>query len=250
MTIGVQIGRSDAASWGRRSPSEAGLAGPADVTRARVAEARSDLGRELAARRKAAGLTQTAFARRVGYSRSTVANLEVGRQCAPRLWERADQELGAAGALVGGFNQVNALERALQAQVTRARQRHRVEQHAPVVADGCGCPVVVGRWTGRESRALREALRMSVRAFAEYLGMSTASVTCWENGNPTPLRLATQAVLDQALKLADAEVKARFGLILANPSDGVSGTGAEDRRSVAGGSVVTALHGRERTRTA
>ena len=48
-----------------------------------------------------------------------------------------------------------------------------------------------------------------------------------------PLRLATQAVLDQALKLADADAETRFGLILASAPDGMSGAGGG--RSVAGG---------------
>ncbi|MFY1637252.1 helix-turn-helix domain-containing protein [Solwaraspora sp. WMMB335] len=121
----------------------------------------------------------------------------------------------------------------------------------PVAAvDSCGCDVAIGRWTGRESRALREALRMSVRAFAEYLGVSKNAVSWWENRDPAPLRLATQAVLDQALKLADADTRTRFGLILADDSDEFPGVRSGPARNVADGSTVTPLHGRERARTA
>ncbi|ROO51800.1 hypothetical protein EDC02_6687 [Micromonospora sp. Llam0] len=78
--------------------------------------------------------------------------------------------------------------------------------------------MVVGRWTAREIRALREALRMSVRAFAEHLGLAVAAVTAWEHRTtPATPTLAAQSVLDQALTLADTNSKARFQLLLANP---------------------------------
>ena len=67
---------------------------------------------------------------------------------------------------------------------------------------------------------------MSVRAFAEYLGMSKDSVTSWENRTSAPLRLTTQAVLDQALKLADADTRTRFGLILTAGQEDPSAAGA------------------------
>lgn len=40
--------------------------------------------------------------------------------------------------------------------------------------------VMVRRWTGRESRALRHAMRLSVRDFAAKLGAGARSVTKWE----------------------------------------------------------------------
>ncbi|GAA4690964.1 helix-turn-helix domain-containing protein [Phytohabitans rumicis] len=82
--------------------------------------------------------------------------------------------------------------------------------------EGCGCGLTVVRWSGRETRALREALRMSIRAFAEHLGVSAATVSGWEHPSaPAPPRLSTQELLDQALKLAGADARTRFGLILA-----------------------------------
>jgi hypothetical protein len=60
-----------------------------------AAQARLALGRELAAARRAAGYTQATFAPLVGYSRSTVGNVETGRQHVPRtFWGRCDQVLG------------------------------------------------------------------------------------------------------------------------------------------------------------
>jgi hypothetical protein len=92
---------------------------------------------------------------------------------------------------------------------------------------------------------------MSVRVFAEYLGVRTSTVSGWEHrSTPAPPSLGTQAVLDQALKLADADAKTRFGLILASVADCACGAGTNGAGSVAGGSTVTPLHGRERARVA
>ena len=65
----------------------------------RIGELRLALGRQLAAYRKAANYSQHQLAPLVGYGRSTVANVEVGRQQVPRaFWLRcddvADQTLG------------------------------------------------------------------------------------------------------------------------------------------------------------
>jgi len=49
-----------------------------------VENARPALGGKLAACRRAAGYSQVGIAVVVGYSRSTVANVEVGRQHVPR----------------------------------------------------------------------------------------------------------------------------------------------------------------------
>ncbi|GAA1886116.1 hypothetical protein GCM10009687_63320 [Asanoa iriomotensis] len=89
------------------------------------------------------------------------------------------------------------------------------EQRAALTVPACGCGLVVGRWTPREARMLREALRMTVRAFGEHLGMTTNTVSLWENARAvTPLRLATQSVLDRALKMADADARGRFAVLL------------------------------------
>jgi transcriptional regulator with XRE-family HTH domain len=249
MTAGARVGRPDATMGARRVP------GYLEITRGDVAEARKDIGRRLAEWRGAVELTQVELAGRISYSRSTLASVETGRHCAPRkFWQRVDREVGAAGGLVAAFDQVDALVRALQAQTVQARERQRAAKYAPpaapVAADGCGCGVAVGLWTGRESRALRVALRMSMRVFGEHLGVQTSTVSGWESNDTAPLRLASQAVLDQALKLADADAKTRFGLILDSDADGACGAGTGGAGSVAGGSVVTPLHGRERTRTA
>lgn len=72
-----------------------------------VRAARLELGVQLATLRKAAGLTQHALAPLVGYSRTTVANIEVGRQLAERtFWVRADSALNTTGVLTLAYDSV------------------------------------------------------------------------------------------------------------------------------------------------
>jgi transcriptional regulator with XRE-family HTH domain len=73
----------------------------------------------------------------------------------------------------------------------------------------------VHHWTGLEARALRRALRLSVRAFAQSLGVATATVSKWESKlAATEPRPDTQAILDTALARADASVHLRFETLL------------------------------------
>jgi len=75
----------------------------------------------------------------------------------------------------------------------------------------------VGRWTGHEARALRLALRLSVRAFAERLGVATRTVSKWEKaGKTTTPWPDSQAILDTTLAHAPDEAKARFALLMAS----------------------------------
>jgi hypothetical protein len=88
-----------------------------------VETARRELGAELAAYRRAAGHSQVAFASMIAYSRSTVANVETGHQHVARgFWERADEVLGARGALTKAHDEVEAIaRRERQAAVRAAR---------------------------------------------------------------------------------------------------------------------------------
>ncbi len=72
----------------------------------------SALGVELAAYRRAAGYTQAQFAELTGYSRSTIANLETGRQHVSRdFWERADRVLRTGGVLATGYDETESASR-------------------------------------------------------------------------------------------------------------------------------------------
>lgn len=71
---------------------------------------------------------------------------------------------------------------------------------------------MVNRWTGRETRLLRHALRLSVRAFAEDLGVSPRTVSKWESGGSAHQpRPELQAALDTMLRRADQDERSRFG---------------------------------------
>ena len=82
------------------------------------------------ARRQAAGYSQEEFAPLTGYGRSTLANVETGRQNVPRaFWVRCQEELGA-GSLVPAYDEIQAMVRADrlaaagQAQVAREARVH------------------------------------------------------------------------------------------------------------------------------
>lgn len=75
--------------------------------------------------------------------------------------------------------------------------------------------VRVRQWTGAETRALRDALRLSVRRFANQLGVAVRTVSKWEAGGRTiQLRPDTQSILDTALAHADEAVQNRFVWLL------------------------------------
>ncbi|WP_431728905.1 helix-turn-helix domain-containing protein [Verrucosispora sp. TAA-831] len=204
------------------------------ITRDHLDDARRNLGRHLARRRNAVGLRQVDLAKLIRYSRSAIAGVEAGRDNTTRIfWYNADVALGARGALLALFDQLDALVRSLHAQKARARDQERQqfglppaplipEQAAgPAACAGCG-PVVVGRWTGREVRAFREALRMSVDGFAEHLGVDPSTIHGWEHKRVAPPTRAAQLALDQVLTLAHTDVKARFRLLLDLPDDSAS----------------------------
>ncbi|MCX4386476.1 DUF5919 domain-containing protein [Micromonospora peucetia] len=103
-----------------------------------------------------------------------------------------------------------------------------------------GTMTPVQRWTGRETKTLRYALRMSIRDFAVHLGVAQRTVSKWEAGgesvNPRP---EMQAALDTALAQAADEAQRRFASALhqAKPTapDSVGGLdlGAAARQQVA-----------------
>lgn len=105
--------------------------------------------------------------------------------------------------------------------------------------------IVVGEWTGAETRMLRRALRMTLEQFAEYLGAGVRTVADWEaaGSSITPSSVMQQA-LDTALERATPEARARFGILVPNLRAGTARAHGEedsaDRREF-GGLVVTSL---------
>jgi len=69
----------------------------------------------------------------------------------------------------------------------------------------------VQRWTGAETKALREAMRLSVRDFAAYLAVDRRTVNKWEaRAADITLLPESQELLDTALRRASEEVQERF----------------------------------------
>lgn len=81
----------------------------------------------------------------------------------------------------------------------------------------------IQKWSGREARALREAMRMSVRDFAARLGISARAVSKWEASGETMVpRPDSQSMLDTMLENVSPSVRERFELSL---GIGMAGTG-------------------------
>jgi DNA-binding XRE family transcriptional regulator len=120
-----------------------------------IAEARKALGRQLAARREATGLTQEQLAPLVHYRRSTVANAETGHStCSRTFWERCDEVLGANGALLRRYDDFKALRRRHHIEIAERLEADRGQsgQLAAPAADGrekirVGGQFDPGRWT-------------------------------------------------------------------------------------------------------
>jgi hypothetical protein len=79
---------------------------------------------------------------------------------------------------------------------------------------------VVASWTGRRADALRQALRMTNEAFAEHLGIAVRTVAYWRARPEVVPRPLMQEMLDVALARAPEQVRAQFGLLLAEREHG------------------------------
>lgn len=77
----------------------------------KLSDAKRALGRRLAGWRRTRGLTQDDVARLVYSTRSTVANVENGRQVVDRVfWGQCESLLRAGGELINGYDEYRALE--------------------------------------------------------------------------------------------------------------------------------------------
>src|SRR6266508_6140772 len=130
------------------------------ITPEAIAEARRQLGRQLAALRKAAGYnSEHDLAPLTFFGRSTIANVEMGRQHAGRaFWRRCDEVLGTDGVLTAGYDEIEAMVARQRDEAVQALQTNR--------------PGVIGRgerddrpdrgprWTSGLDQALREAVAL------------------------------------------------------------------------------------------
>ena len=111
-----------------------------------VAALLRELGQQLAALRREAGLTQENLGALAGFSRSTVSVAEIGRQPHAReFWAACDKALDSGGVLAAGFDQIDAVREAeehaaacaaQEARETRALAALTAAQHRADVAAG------------------------------------------------------------------------------------------------------------------
>ncbi|MFI6763811.1 helix-turn-helix transcriptional regulator [Micromonospora sp. NPDC050417] len=88
--------------------------------------AKHELGRRLAKLRNAQRLLQKDIAQRVHSTRSTVANVEAGRQMVDRVfWQQCDALLNAGGTLLSGYDAYRRLDAQYQAEQAEAARRAR-----------------------------------------------------------------------------------------------------------------------------
>lgn len=99
-----------------------------------VTALRRELGAQLAARRRQAGLSQAEFGRRGGFSRSAVAGAESGHQPAsPQFWAHADRILCSGDFFARGRDAIEqriALERRMAADRAWAHAAQKTAQAA------------------------------------------------------------------------------------------------------------------------
>lgn len=85
-----------------------------------------ELGQQLAALRREAGLTQENLAALTRFSRSTVSVAEIGRQPHAReFWATCDKALDSGGVLAAGFDQIDAVREAEERAAACAAQEAR-----------------------------------------------------------------------------------------------------------------------------
>ena len=112
-----------------------------------------------------------------------------------------------------GPHHITALNKHLANKRRRARGVRWVASYRRFAGDSG--VTTIQRWTGREARALREALRMSIRDFAARLGVSERAVSKWEAGGAAKIpRTDSQAMLDTTLETASPDARARFELFI------------------------------------
>ena len=227
-----------------------------------IEQARCALGADLATYRRAAGYSQAELARLTTYSRSTVANVETGRQHAPLgFWQRADTAVGAGGALTAANDKVEAAvrrEREAAARAARAARLARAEQwRPPDTGDqeqrraGAGWTETIGKahvaavslWSGGlddpalgDEDAGSEATVVALRWLIAPPGASAARLDGWRpicSGDLRRLRGVRQCLKDidnahgggAALPMAMSYVRGEIPRLLDGRYDDATGRG-------------------------
>jgi transcriptional regulator with XRE-family HTH domain len=105
-----------------------------------IRDARRRLGRQLAAWRLRADLTQAQLARRTGYHRTTIAHAEAGDRVSRDLAEAADRVLDAGGRLTASRDAISAAVAARDQAAREPRSRAATQaEHGPPVPGPAVC---------------------------------------------------------------------------------------------------------------
>lgn len=107
-----------------------------------IAALRRELGRQLAACREAAGVSQTRLASYTGYSRSTGANVETGHQSVPpSFWQRCDECLATVDTLTTRYEALQALKQQRKRDRADALKAERAARLVPPAATPVAAPI-------------------------------------------------------------------------------------------------------------
>lgn len=110
--------------------AEARAGNPADSRDAQRRD-RRELGRQLAAWRARAHLSQRELAHRTGYTRSTISSAEAGEPLSAQFWARADRALAAEGRLIAAHARIEAAMSAARRRAARLTWWTRAEAAGP-----------------------------------------------------------------------------------------------------------------------
>ena len=167
-----------------------------------VAAAKLALGARLAALRHAAGANQHAFARLVHTSRSSIANIERGRQLSTRdFWQRCDAVLHANGSLLRSYDDLRELQGRRHREAADSISAHReVEIHGLSVAPLEGVP----------EQSLNAALLVVLDGLRSALTVYRPVTGPVGSGRPLPAVWAATIELHEAYQRADYGAAARM----------------------------------------
>ena len=172
-----------------------------------------ELGRQLAASRQAAGLSQHGLAGLAEYSRSTIANAETGRQRVPRrFWQRCDDALGTGTALARGYDDITALTRRRRPRDAAASQQTRLAAHESQV--GVPSDPAAQAEDGQPDNNSLEAVRLRLSAALEEGAPSEENLEAWEqaalaHGAATRYKLTQDVLVALGADLAELDTTLR-----------------------------------------
>ncbi|MCZ7379754.1 helix-turn-helix domain-containing protein [Micromonospora sp. WMMC250] len=177
---------------------------PQDVAKAWVA-----LGQMLARSRKAAGYTQETFAARVSYGRSTIANVETGRQRVGRdFWTRSDELLGTGGRLSQEYDRIRLASTRYMPSGMAANQASQVAAEpssftaGEMLARPSGTDYLMGEWNSFSTLTSMLAQQRQAVSPDALLGLIEAHRDClsalYRKAGRAPVRADIGAMLAEA----------------------------------------------------